>query len=285
VYSEPGRSDLKTQDARQIRTTFGDTKLNKTLNGRLQTRRLQALLAAGALAAGLCIATSANATLVYNSNIGGAATGSIRENFNGLTLGSTTQTTSTGVTVSFSPNGQVVNGSINGQYAAPTLSGNNGVGFGSPDQNNGKDTTNYITAGGIAPTNKTTASNATLSWTSMQQYFGILWGSVDTYNTLTFYSVSAQNVWTKVGSVTGTNVKDHANGNQGPDGTVYVNFDSTQPFNKVVMTSTSSAFEFDNVAFSSHQLDLPEPGTLGMMGLGLLAIVGLAIRRRKLAVE
>jgi hypothetical protein len=275
TYSEPGRSDLKTQDARQIRTTFGDTKLNKTLNGRLQTRRLQALLVAGALAAGLCIATSANATLVYNSTIGGAANGSIRENFNGLLTGSATQTTSTDVTVSFSPDGQVVNGSSNGVYAAPYLTGNNGVGFGSPNQSvDTADKTNYLTAGGKKD------SNATLSWTSMQQYFGILWGSVDTYNTLTFYSGSTQ-----VGLVTGSDVIAIANGNQGPDGTVYVNFNSDQPFDKVVMTSTQHAFEFDNVAFSSHQLNLPEPGTLGMMGLGLLAMLGLAIRRRKLSVE
>jgi len=240
----------------------------------VKTKTSRALLAIFTFAAGLCVATSANATLTTSSQIGGAANGSIRENFDGLSTGNSTQVTSTGITVSFSPDGQVVNGSSSGLYAAPYLTGNNGVGFGSPDQATGPDSTNFLTAGG------TSSSSATLSWTGLQQYFGILWGSVDTYNTLTFYNGS--NV---VGTVTGSDVIAVANGDQGPDGTVYVNFDSTLGFNSVVMTSSQHAFEFDNVAFSSRQLDLPEPGALGMMGFGLLAIAGLAIRRRKLAVE
>ena len=240
----------------------------------VKTRTSKALLAIFTFAAGLCVATSANATLTTSSHVGGAATGSICENFDGLSLGSTTQVTSTGITVSFSPDGQVVNGSSSGQYAAPYLTGNNGVCFGSPNQATGTDITNYLTAGGRS------TSSATLSWTSLQQYFGILWGSVDTYNTLTFY-----NGTTMVGQLTGSQVINSAVGDQGPDGTVYLNVDSTLGFNKVVMTSSQHAFEFDNVAFSSTPLDLPEPGALGMMGLGLLAIAGLAFRRRKLAVK
>lgn len=249
--------------------------MKTTLNGRFKHSRSKALVAVCALAAGLCMAASANATLVYSSSIGGAPTGAIHENFDGLALGSGGGTTSgTNVQVSFSPDGQAVQGTMGGQYAAPYLTGNNGTGFGSPDQANGPDQTTYLTAGG------TSSSSATLLFPILEQYFGILWGSVDTYNTLTFYN--GANV---VGSVTGSDVIAIANGNQGPDGTVYVNFDSTLPFNKVVATSSQHAFEFDNVAFSSHPLDLPEPGTLGIMGLGLLAIVGLAIRRRKLSVE
>jgi hypothetical protein len=246
--------------------------MNDALIKGWKVRRARPMIALCAFVAGLCVAASANATLVYNSNIGGAPTGATLENFDNLPLGAGGGTTATGVTVSFNPDAQAVLGSLSGQYAAPFLTGNNGLGFGSPNQANGADATTYLTAGG------TRTSSATLSWTGLQLYFGVLWGSVDSYNTLAFYNGASL-----VGSVTGSDVIAAANGNQGPDGTTYVNFDSTLGFDRVVMTSTQHAFEFDNVAFSANRLDLPEPGALGMMGLGLLAMAGLAFRRRKLA--
>lgn len=244
------------------------------LNGRLQTRRLQSLLAAGLLAAGLCMASAANATLVVTSVLGGAPTGAIHENFDNLPLDSTGGLTTSGIMVSFAPDGQAVQGGMSGKYAAPYLSGTNGLGFGSPNQPNGVDATTFLTSGGKS------GSSATLALPGFEQYFGLLWGSVDSYNTLTFYNGS-----TSVGTITGTQVTTTANGNQGANGTFYVNINSGLAFNRVVATSSAYAFEFDNVAFSKTPLDVPEPGTLGIMGLGLLAIVGLAIRRRKLSVE
>ncbi|TAL86358.1 MAG: PEP-CTERM sorting domain-containing protein [Rhodanobacter sp.] len=249
--------------------------MNNTLNGRLPTRRLQALLAAGALAAGM--ASTANATLVITSVAGGAPTGAIHENFDNLPLGSTGGVTASGIVVSFAPDGQAVQGSSPNLYAAPFLSGNNGLGFGStsmPNQPNGLDGTTYLTAGGKS------GSSAILALPGLEKYFGLLWGSVDWYNTLTFYSGP-----TLVGTITGTQVNTVANGNQGASGTFYVNINSGLAFDRVVAMSPTYAFEFDNVAFNKTRFDLPEPGTLGMMGLGLLAIAGLAIRRRKLSVD
>ena len=68
-----------------------------------------------------------------------------------------------------------------------------------------------------------------------------------------------------------------ANGNQGAQGTFYVNIDTTLAFNKVVASSTQYAFEFDNVAYKS----VPDSGsTIALMGAALL---GFAALRRKFA--
>ena len=43
---------------------------------------------------------------------------------------------------------------------------------------NGPDTTTYLTTG---------IGSVTLTLPGPEKYFGLLWGSVDTYNTLSFY--------------------------------------------------------------------------------------------------
>jgi hypothetical protein len=81
-----------------------------------------------------------------------------------------------------------------------------------------------------------------------------------------------------VGASTGTG--NCIGGLQNALGTCYVNINFlTQSFDKVVATSTSYAFEFDNVAFSTAPVGVPEPETLAMFGLGLL-LVGSAYRFR-----
>ena len=147
------------------------------------------------------------------------------------------------------------------QYAAPFLSNNNGVPFGDPT--NGPDATTYLTTG---------LGSVTLSLPEHEKYLGLLWGSVDGYNTLDLYDGA-----TLVGSITGSEVTAGANGDQGVNGTYYVNINSTQAFDKVVARSSQYAFEFDNVAFNSTRV--PEPAGMAVLGMGLIGL-GFARRRR-----
>ncbi len=203
--------------------------------------------------------TPAWATLTLSASVGGAPNGANYANFDNLALGDGGGT-SGGVTVSFSGTAQAVQGSSSGYYAAPYLSSNNGALFGDPT--NGPDTTTYLTTG---------VDTVTLNLPGNESYFGVLWGSVDSYNTLSFYEGS-----TLVGTITGSMVTADADGDQGIDGTYYVNINSSQPFDKVVASSTQYAFEFDNVAYRGTAV--PEPASIAVLAAGL---IGLGIARRK----
>ncbi len=214
----------------------------------------------GACCAALAVGSMpARATLDVSAAIGGAPTGVNYVNFDNLHLGSVGGT-SGGVTVSFTPDGEAVQDSLGGKYAAPYLSNDNGALFG--DSSNGADTTTYLTTG---------LGSVTLGLPGRTNYLGLLWGSVDAYNTLSLYNGA-----TLVGSITGSLVTANANGDQGIDGTYYVNITSTEPFNKVVASSSQYSFEFDNVAYGKTAV--PEPATITLLGVGL---IGLGIARRK----
>lgn len=246
----------------------------------LHTPRMRALVAAGALVAGLGLAATANATPVLHASVGGVpnAIGTNYANFDNLAIGSAGGT-SGGIMVSFAPDAQTANGSMNGLYAAPYLSNGNGADFGNP--NDGPDTTNYLASGA---TDSSPGAAVTLQFTGQQKYFGLLWGSVDAYNTLTFYSGGVQ-----VGQFTGNNVSMSAGtgnctaGNQGQIGTCYVNIDfGGGSYDEVVATSTQYAFEFDNVAYNANNVSVPEPGVAGMFTLGLLLLgSGYWLKRRE----
>lgn len=102
--------------------------------------------------------------------------------------------TPSGIEVSFAQDGQAVHGVLTGNYAAPYLSGDNGSDFGG--QSDGADTTTYLTSGA---TGSYAAAKVTPTFAEPMRYMGLLWGSVDPYNTLTF-----SNGATEVGQFTGT---------------------------------------------------------------------------------
>src|SRR5882757_7129869 len=137
------------------------------------THRTHLGAAALAMAAFVGLAHPASASLVINSSVGGAPTGVNYVNFDNLPLGSAGGI-SGGIGVSFtSGDGRAVQGAASGLYAAPFLSGGNGSLFGNPA--NGADTTTYLSTG---------IGSITLTLPSFAKYFGLLWGSVDSYNTL-----------------------------------------------------------------------------------------------------
>ena len=234
-----------------------------------------------ALVAAICTVAGcqvANATLVVDSLVGGAPIGSYKVNFNNLPLGdnggnSEIATGPSGsLTVQFITDGKTVTGAESGKYAAPYLSSQNGIGFADGGGNQspipGADTTQYLTTG-------SGAGRAILTFPVAQTYMGLLWGSVDNYNNLEFFNGN-----TPVGIVNGTQVWAAANGDQGQNGTFYVNITSDRPFTSVVASSaTQYAFEFDNVAFNA----VPEPTTVLAGALLLLPFGASTIRglRRK----
>ncbi|RBP04045.1 hypothetical protein DFR50_14117 [Roseiarcus fermentans] len=141
-----------------------------------------------------------------------------------------------GDSIQFSGTAGVYNGTKSGVAAAPYTS-------------SGPQTTNYLAAESNGP--------VTINFAQNQQYFGMNWGSVDSYNTLSFYQGSAL-----VAQYTGSNVVASANGSQGADGSDIVNFDfnNSASYNKVVMTSSSPAFEFDMIASSATAVPLTTSG-------------------------
>jgi hypothetical protein len=220
----------------------------------------------------------ADAGLQVNGVVGGSSTGAIQETFDSLVPGDrTTITLPSGLTISYDGDAGPVSGSMPGIHAAPYLSGGNGLGFGPSGgtQANDVDGTTYITAGG--------AGSVTLQFPTLETYLGILWGSVDGFNSLSFYNGA-----TLIRTVTGSDVMVSPNGEQGANGTAYVNINATgeSTFDRVVATSGWNAFEFDDVAFNekiSAISDLaadpiPEPAGLGLFGIGLL---GLGFVRRR----
>jgi hypothetical protein len=222
-----------------------------------------------------CVAllvNQANASLTIVSVVGGQpASGVNYANFDNLPLDSAVGGVSGGITVSLSSNAQVVDLPNTGQYAAPFISNSNGLLFGD-NTISGQDKTPYITSGS---TGSVATASATLDFVLVgaQQYLGLLWGSVDNYNTLTFHFTD-----NTTESITGSDITAFANGDQGVSGTYYVNINSSKPFSKVVATSSNFAFEFDNVAYSASPI--PEASTIAVWSVLSLVGAGVAYRKR-----
>jgi hypothetical protein len=135
-----------------------------------------------------------------------------------------------------------------------------------------RDLTNYLTVPvdvGQLP------QSATISFGgSYNNYFGLWWGSMDTYNTFEFL---AADLTTAVATVYGTTF---SSGNGGQDSSLtnkYVNFYGMPDFYGVRITSTSYAFELDNIGVGYNVV--PEPATMLLLGLGLVGLAGI---RRKM---
>ncbi len=151
----------------------------------------------------------------------------------------------------------VVTGNISGVTATPPA-----------------DTSAYFTVG------PTRGASVSIGFAATMDYFGFYVGSLDAYNFIDLYQDN-----TLLVALTGTQIATiggfPANGDQGRG--IYVNIysaNSSEYFNRIVLRSTSNAFESDNHAFRAVQRGIttvaspvPEPATALLFASALLLFI------------
>jgi len=130
-----------------------------------------------------------------------------------------------------------------------------------------------------SPSNSSSSAKYSLSG----NFLMLLWGSPDTYNTITFYDISGNAIASITGGGSGSSIAPQTYGHD----LVVLSLDET--FYSVSFSSTQAAFEFaDLMAFNTQPnpsafiTPLPAALPLFATGLGALGVLGWR-RKRKIA--
>ncbi len=139
------------------------------------------------------------------------------------------------------------------------------------------DMTNYLVVPG---TTGQLPGSATLNLASALGNLSFYWGSIDSFNTVSFFS-GANGTGTNLGTFGGTSIAGApANGNQTDPANnrrVFFNFGGSTA-QSIVFTSSQRAFELDDIATAA----VPEPAIWATLLTGF-GMVGFAMRRRNSA--
>lgn len=122
-------------------------------------------------------------------------------------------------------------------------------------------TGNFFSVGPSTATAAEGRGPATVNLGVLANYFGLYWGSVDTYNTIQFLRGSDV-----IRTVAGAEVIAIADGDQTAIGSTYVNFFADSPdqyFDTVQFSSGGFAFESDNLAFRPVPTPALLPAAIG----------------------
>jgi hypothetical protein len=229
-------------------------------------RKSLAVLALSAAVAFTAEAKAATVTLdalAFGTTTPPVVAGQVLETFDSRTTGSLANFTNGALTFS-STGASIQNGSLANQYVAPFFSG-------------GADSTNYLSVLG------NTTEQIKVNSGSVGSYFGLYIGSLDTYNSISFY-VSNGLIHTfsgtEIASLTGLSASQSPN-TTSQDANRYVefNFGIGSFFDTVVLSSAQNSLELDNVAVTVTQ-GVPETSTWIMMILGFLSVGLIGYRRR-----
>jgi hypothetical protein len=137
------------------------------------------------------------------------------------------------------------------------------------------DTTNYLSI-----SYPSAAGAVQLAFSSPENYFGLFWGSIDSYNTITFLRDQGQIATFSGATIAGLTGLVADGEQQSPLSNRYINFYLGAVFyDEVILSTANFGFEVDNIAFGDPPVPVSEPGTVMLLGS---ALYGLFIRSRRL---
>ncbi len=114
-----------------------------------------------------------------------------------------------------------------------------------------------------------------------QNYFGLYWGSLDAYNSVTFSNDGTDFVTLSGADVANLTSLASNGGWYADSSNRYINFNTgANFFDEVVLSTTNFAFEVANIAFGDPPVSVPEPGSVILLGSLLSGLVVVCGARR-----